>query len=146
MSKKRSPGNSLGSGITLTFWLAKEKDVDKIQHTVQHMASSMNVALNLWHEIHGDMRSYTLLNNARVENIARAENETAQKMGQMYSQLLTNRTEVRAQQTLMNEISMSLLQYVTVKDDYMMLYLAILAANSCLDTTKCNVCSDTFYM
>ena len=127
-SRKRSLGSWLGSGIAWTFGLAKQTDVDKIQHTVQHMASRMNIALNSWHKIQGDMRSYTLLNNARMDNLARAENETAQKLIQMHSELLTARTEVRIQQALTNIISKSLLQYVTLEDDFIMFYMAILEA------------------
>jgi len=36
-SKKRSLGSWLGSGISWTFGLAKQTDVDKIKHTVQHI-------------------------------------------------------------------------------------------------------------
>ena len=36
----------------------------------------MNVALNSWHKLSDDMRSYTVINDARASNLLQAVNDT----------------------------------------------------------------------
>ena len=73
---KRGLGSGIGSWISWTFGLAKQSDMDKVTQNVRHIAYNMNAALNSWHKISDDMRSYTVLNDARVSNLAHAVNDT----------------------------------------------------------------------
>jgi len=56
---KRGLGSWLGSGISCTFGLAQQSDVDALKHSVRHVAHNVDVALNSWQKLEGDMK-YTV--------------------------------------------------------------------------------------
>jgi len=55
--RKRGLGSWIGSGLAWTFGLAREKDVDKVNYNIRHIANEVNIALDSWHNIADDMRS-----------------------------------------------------------------------------------------
>jgi len=73
---KRGLGSWRGTGIAWTFVLAQQSDIDALKYSVHHIDYNVDVALNSWQKLEGDMKSYTVLNNERVTNLAHAMNDT----------------------------------------------------------------------
>ena len=96
----------MGSGISWTFGLAKQSDLDKVANNVRQIAYGMNVALNSWHKLSDDMRSYTVLNDARVSNLLQAVNDTRSMTTVLATQILTTRSEVSVMQPLIKFLSL----------------------------------------
>jgi len=85
----------------------------------------MNVALNSWHKLSDDMRSYTVLNDARASNLLQAVNDTRSMMTVLETQILTTRSEVSAMQPLINALVTKLNKFISLEYDYIMLYSAV---------------------
>ena len=119
--RKRGLGSWIGSGLAWTFGLAREK----VNHNNRHIANEVNIALDSWHNIADDMRSYTVLNDRRVSNLAQAVNDTRIIMSDVENQIQTTRSEVSAMRPLIDALIKKLTTYVSLEDDYIMLFLAV---------------------
>ena len=124
--RKRGLGSWLGEGISWTFGLAKQSDYDAMKGTIRHMAYNMDVALDAWHKISTDMRSYTVLNNKRVTNLALAVNETENVVAQIHNQLASAQGDITVMQAVIHKIVSKLMSYVALEDDYIVLYSAVI--------------------
>jgi len=71
------------------------------------------------------MRSYTVLNDRRVSNLAQAVNDTRIIMSDVENQIQTTRSEVSAMRPLIDALIKKLTTYVSLEDDYIMLFLAV---------------------
>ena len=122
--RKRGLGSWIGSGLAWTFGLAREKDVDKVNHNIRHIANEVNIALDSWHNIANDMRSYTVLNDRHISNLAQAVNDT-HIMSDIEDQIQTTSSEVSAMRPLIDALIKELTTYVSLEDDYIMLFSAV---------------------
>ena len=122
---KRGLGSWLGSGISWTFGLAQQSDVDALKHSVRHVAHNIDVALNSWQKLEGDMKSYTVLNNERVTNLANAMNDTQIVVSLLEHQISRSRSEFSAMQPVVDAIVRKLISYISFEDDFIMLYTAL---------------------
>ena len=113
--RKRGLGSYLGEGISSTFGLAKQSDYDAMKGTIRHMAYNMDVALDAWHKISTDMRSYTLLNDKRVTNLAAAVNETQNAVAQIHNQLVSAQGDITVMQAVIHEIVSKLMGLLCVR-------------------------------
>ena len=66
-----------------------------------------------------------MLNDRRVSNLAQAVNDTRIIMSDVENQIQTTRSEVSAMRPLIDALIKKLTTYVSLEDDYIMLFLAV---------------------